>query len=628
MTFFQISRCRNMNTLCRITAALFVTLSVTRGSVLADLKDSGTTVDRLVDEAGQAKIVGNLAYSLSLLHDAVRIDPHNRQARWQLGQVKVDGEWLSVEEAQRRAAADPRQTEFRQRKEVVSENPQDQLELARWCRKNDLKDEARFYWSNVLTADPTNKEALRAVGMRWHDGQLVSFGQVKESKKDASAVQLALRQWTPSVATWMRALAKKNESPPTEVVDQIRAIRDVAAIPAFEKITLNNNWPSFEKNPAPRRLSLAFLGALMKMPDDAATKSLVRHAVQSPFEDVRAGAIAQLRYRPLNDFVPMLLDGLAAPVQSTYNVVTDPNGSVRYSHAIYREGPFADWSYRSSRSIYQPGAPIEAAANLIATESRPTIVNTVANTSPRPVSSAGAKRSAQRYEEEIVSAERQVAETNESTAALNERIVAALTGVSDQSLGNEPRPWWNWWQDYTDYYRTGDRPIYLTQDNSSDYVVPPVESYAVECFVRGTPVWTRTGLRPIESLDPGDLVLAQNVNTGELTYKPVLRSTVRPAGPILKLSIGDERLFSTRGHPFWVAGVGWRMAKELEDGAILHGATDAVRIGAIDPASDAETFNLVVADFNTYFVGESGILVHDNTPRQPTRAGLPGLKAN
>jgi hypothetical protein len=32
-----------------------------------------------------------------------------------------------------------------------------------------------------------------------------------------------------------------------------------------------------------------------------------------------------------------------------------------------------------------------------------------------------------------------------------------------------------------------------------------------------------------------------------------------------------------------------------------------------------------VADFNTYFVGESGVLVHDNTPRTPTRAVLPGL---
>ena len=69
------------------------------------------------------------------------------------------------------------------------------------------------------------------------------------------------------------------------------------------------------------------------------------------------------------------------------------------------------------------------------------------------------------------------------------------------------------------------------------------------------------------------------------------------------------------------------MAKELEDGAMLHSVTGTTRIENVKPATDAETYNLVVADFNTYFVGESGILVHDNTPRRPTRAFVPGLIA-
>ncbi|NUQ66436.1 MAG: hypothetical protein HUU20_28575 [Pirellulales bacterium] len=30
---------------------------------------------------------------------------------------------------------------------------------------------------------------------------------------------------------------------------------------------------------------------------------------------------------------------------------------------------------------------------------------------------------------------------------------------------------------------------------------------------------------------------------------------------------------------------------------------------------------------DTYFVGESGLLVHDNTPEQPTDALVPGLMA-
>jgi hypothetical protein len=91
--------------------------------------------------------------------------------------------------------------------------------------------------------------------------------------------------------------------------------------------------------------------------------------------------------------------------------------------------------------------------------------------------------------------------------------------------------------------------------------------------------------------------------------------------------VDGEDLVTTIGHPFWVAGVGWRMAKELGDAAVLQAVTGAAPLAAVEPAGELEAYNLVVADFNTYFVGESGVLVHDNTPRRPTKVSLPGLVA-
>ena len=49
------------------------------------------------------------------------------------------------------------------------------------------------------------------------------------------------------------------------------------------------------------------------------------------------------------------------------------------------------------------------------------------------------------------------------------------------------------------------------------------------CFAPGTKVWTMTGRRPIEGIKIGDCVLAQDVESGELAYKPVLGVTIRPA---------------------------------------------------------------------------------------------------
>jgi hypothetical protein len=196
-----------------------------------------------------------------------------------------------------------------------------------------------------------------------------------------------------------------------------------------------------------------------------------------------------------------------------------------------------------------------------------------------------------------------------------------LANVTGQNFGPQPRQWWDWWSDYNDYEQPEVRPVY--ESNDARYEAAPM----CECFSAGTPVWTKSGERPIETLGLGDLVLSQNVETGELAYKPVIGRTVRPPSTLLKVSIGGDELLTTRGHPFWVAGAGWRMAREIESGAILHGITCAPRIEAVEPAIDAEAYNLVVADFNTYFVGESGVLVHDNTPRKPTRATLPGLVA-
>jgi hypothetical protein len=225
--------------------------------------------------------------------------------------------------------------------------------------------------------------------------------------------------------------------------------------------------------------------------------------------------------------------------------------------------------------------------------------------------------------------EGQVRAANQAAEVLNARILPVLTATTGQEFGS-PKQWWDWWQDTNEYYPY-EKPVeqqYYSEAENRFYGQPyDSYSYNPSCFAKGTPVWTKTGQRPIESLELGDLVLSQDVDTGELIYQPVIGRTVRPPSEIVKLSFGGEELRTTLGHPLWVAGVGWRMAKEIEDGAILQGVTGSPRVLAIAPDGEEEAYNLVVADFNTYFVGERGVLVHDNTPRRPTRATVPGSAA-
>ena len=92
-----------------------------------------------------------------------------------------------------------------------------------------------------------------------------------------------------------------------------------------------------------------------------------------------------------------------------------------------------------------------------------------------------------------------------------------------------------------------------------------------------------------------------------------------------RITAGGETIITTLGHPFWACGHGWKMAKQLAAGDLLHSLNGAVPIEAASPLDGKHgAHNLVVDDFNTYFVGQSGLLVHDNEFRKPTRAIVPG----
>src|SRR5262245_31794110 len=152
------------------------------GAAFANEPSYSTTSERLVAEARQAEIKGDTAQQFSLLREAVRAEPDNKSARWQLGEIKVGDEWMAVEDSQRKTAADPVHAEYRALRGQLNDKPAGQLALARWCRMHGLEDEARFHWSSVLSAQPNNREALRALESRWQDGKLMTDDEIADAK--------------------------------------------------------------------------------------------------------------------------------------------------------------------------------------------------------------------------------------------------------------------------------------------------------------------------------------------------------------------------------------------------------------------------------------------------------------
>ena len=74
---------------------------------------------------------------------------------------------------------------------------------------------------------------------------------------------------------------------------------------------------------------------------------------------------------------------------------------------------------------------------------------------------------------------------------------------------------------------------------------------------------------------------------------------------------------ASRFHRFWLAGRGWLMARDLKPGEVLRTLGGPARITSVEQAPVQPVFNLDVAGSRTYFVGDSAMLVHDNTLPPP-----------
>jgi len=101
------------------------------------------------------------------------------------------------------------------------------------------------------------------------------------------------------------------------------------------------------------------------------------------------------------------------------------------------------------------------------------------------------------------------------------------------------------------------------------------------CFVAGTPVHTKDGLRPIETIRVGDLVLARAEDGGDASYKRVAKTfevgakLVRAVFYVAGEDLDEiETVFATGLHPFWVDGEGWTSADALYPGMQVRLADD------------------------------------------------------
>ena len=128
------------------------------------------------------------------------------------------------------------------------------------------------------------------------------------------------------------------------------------------------------------------------------------------------------------------------------------------------------------------------------------------------------------------------------------------------------------------------------------------------CFRRGTPFRTPDGSKPVEQLRKGDKVLsrAELDPLGHVEAKEVEEVFVR-LGRVMLLRVSGREIGTTSEHPFWVKDRGWIAAGELKAGDLLASEENGRWLtvdGVKDTGRYESVYNIRVADYHTYFVGE------------------------
>ena len=152
------------------------------------------------------------------------------------------------------------------------------------------------------------------------------------------------------------------------------------------------------------------------------------------------------------------------------------------------------------------------------------------------------------------------------------------------------------------------------------------------CFVAGTLVKTADGDRPIEEIAAGDYVWAWDEATGNIALKEVIETYVNETSELIHLFVNGEEIITTPTHPFYSPVKGWTDAVNLRAGDILvlvngeYVIVEKVQHEILEAPVTVYNFN--VSDYHTYYVADSGVLVHNSCKGNWAKGGKDSSYAN
>ena len=147
------------------------------------------------------------------------------------------------------------------------------------------------------------------------------------------------------------------------------------------------------------------------------------------------------------------------------------------------------------------------------------------------------------------------------------------------------------------------------------YTAPSTTQTTAQCFIAGTLVKSEHGDVPLENVSVGDKVWAWDEETGDVALKSVVETYENETSELIHVFVNGEEIITTPSHPFYSPVTGWTEAVRLRAGDILvlvngeYVVVEKIQHEILE--APITVYNFQVEDYHTYYVSDTGILVHN-----------------
>lgn len=597
------------------------------------------------------------------LHDQDASKTPDKALRWQAGEIEIEGQWQKLADLEKKPLPSLLQRYHAERGEAPLD-VEGHRRMARWCASNKLPDQEKAHWHGVLEANPNDLETRQALGFRLVAGRWFAAEEINAAQLNAKDQIKSMKEWVVKIRDIVASLESKDTQKRLKGIQQLKAIKDPKAVKSLH----------FAATRTRADTALHLLNAIKRFQTKDACMALAFIAIHSPSTELGQEAASALRKFPKEMYVPALLDFMSTEKDLRRQLVTQPNGDlvlqlleVRELKSHVETAQLDKVLKTNNASELFFGTPL-GFANRGAVAPVAFAGDSIVAASENQVAASVTQNEATR---DVEAQQARLNQENETTRQIQRNVCTVLRIATGVKLDDQPNQWWNWWDLDQEILTVGNKEILKNYDRdfqslvysvdprnvrvfrSQDYPEEPSNpsppqpstggglqnrirpslalinpSSRRDCLVAGSMIQTANGLRPIESIQVGDRIVSQNIETGEISLKPVLQTTQRPPSITCNVILANgEKIQATLGHHWWIVGKGWVKTKDLQPGMRIRTASNSIEITKVEDAKELTTYNFLVADHHSYFVGKEGLLSHDSRELVPTFQVVPGMAA-